>query len=88
MKSLGNTKPEREHTIHTVANDVVSKEQPEKFKQVPVAHSTSDQIGVRDAITGIPSHVEEAIANPVFGTTMAQHKGVENRLSPTLESLV
>lgn len=58
------------------------------FEQGPVAPPNTDQTVVRDAITGISFHVEEAMTTFVLETLTTQHQGVDNRLSAALASLI
>lgn len=71
---------------YLVSNAVVPEERRLDFDQGPDTPPTSDRIVVRDAITGIPFHVEEAMIKLVPEPLTGQHKGVHNRLSAALES--
>lgn len=64
---------EQDHkdTFHEVANAVISEEKPVSFEQGLAALLLHVQIFVRNAITGILLHVEEAMAKFELGTLTA-----------------
>lgn len=87
-KSPNNIYTEREGTFHAVADAFVSEDKPATFQQDPVVPSMSDQILVRDVVTGIPFHVEELLTKLVLKIVVAQHKEYDDCLFAALASLI
>lgn len=73
---------EREITSSAVAHAFVSEEL-ETFEQGPVCPTKSDQIFVRDAVTGTLHYIELMMSKFVLETFMALCKGIHIRLSAT-----
>lgn len=72
----------------TVFDAILSKKQAASVARDEVKPATSEQIDLRDATTGIWYHVEEALSKLVLEALTARHKGVDNRLSAVLKSLM
>lgn len=79
---------EREDKIYAAAETFFSEGVPAKFEKRSVAPLTAEQIHLRDAITGIPFYVKEALTNVVLGNLTVQQKEVGNGLSAAVESLI
>lgn len=77
-----------EDQFHAVADAVVSEDASGTFETRSVTTPTSNQILSCDAITSTPFHIKEAMKTLVLHTLTTQQKGVENRLSAALESLI
>lgn len=80
--------PERKSSFCAVADQIVSKERSASFETSPVAPLMSGQLLVRDAMAGIPVHVEEAVGNLVLGSLTAFQKDLVICLYSTLEKVV
>lgn len=77
-------KPERDASFCVFADQVITEEQPANIETAPVPLLASEQLSVRDAVAGIPVHVEEAVYKLVLETQTANQKGVDNRLFGSL----
>lgn len=78
---------ERKEIFHANANAVISEESLATFEEETFVPSTSDQILVRDAITGISFYAEKAMTNMMLETLTAQREAINSRLSTAVESL-
>lgn len=76
-----------EDLSQAVADSVFSKEKPASIEE-PIPPPTSDLILACTAIFGIPFHVVEKMTKFVINDFTAQYKGLYNRLSAILESLI
>lgn len=79
---------EGEDTLHAAANAIVSEGKTAIFEHGTVAPQISDQILVRNEISGIPLHAEKAMTKMELETPWTQQKAVENRLLAVLESSI
>lgn len=77
-----------EEVFLAFADSVVSEVKPATFEQESAVPPANEQILVRDIITVICLHVEEAIRRCSLETVRAQHKRVYNHVSAALESLI
>lgn len=79
---------ERDAASRVIAEQATPEDRPTNPKSVSVAPRLCEQLLVREAVAGIPVHGKETLSKLVVETLTSGQKGVNNRLSTALETLV